>query len=295
MLIWYAKGRGDSRLFGYVRACKPELRVREYELYKAVYCSLCRELGRAFGPFARFTLSYDFTFLAMLRLSMRDECPGFKKKRCAFNPLIRCNCTKGADLDFTAAAMIFLYYKILDDIADSKGFKRLLRRAARPLFGHARKRAVKRHPELDRLVGESVRMQRQAEQADFAGIDPVCEPTARLLSELFAMTDAPPAQKRVLGRLGYCVGKWVYLADALDDVEDDKKSGSYNPILRSGTLTPGDVRGIMNMCAAEAAAALELLEPRRFAGIFENIVCQGLPSVQKQIGTKEKKLRERSL
>ena len=54
-------------MFGYVKPYKPELRVRELEEYKAVYCGLCRELGQSFGLFARFTLSYDFAFLAMLK------------------------------------------------------------------------------------------------------------------------------------------------------------------------------------------------------------------------------------
>lgn len=57
-------------MFGYVKAYKPELKVRDYEQYKAVYCSLCKTLGREYGLFARLTLSYDFTFAALLRLAL---------------------------------------------------------------------------------------------------------------------------------------------------------------------------------------------------------------------------------
>lgn len=69
-------------MFGYVKAYKPELKVRDYEQYKAVYCSLCKTLGREYGLFARLTLSYDFTFAALLRLALSGECPGFHKSRC---------------------------------------------------------------------------------------------------------------------------------------------------------------------------------------------------------------------
>jgi hypothetical protein len=59
-------------VFGYVKAYKPELRVKEFEFYKAVYCSLCRDLGKKYGLVSRFSLSYDFTFLALLQLSLDD-------------------------------------------------------------------------------------------------------------------------------------------------------------------------------------------------------------------------------
>ena len=78
-------------MFGYIRIGKPELKVKEYDMYKAVYCSLCRELGKEYGFFTRFTLSYDFTFLALLELSLREDFCGTHRKRCVCNPLKKCN------------------------------------------------------------------------------------------------------------------------------------------------------------------------------------------------------------
>ena len=76
-------------MFGYVRPCVPELRVRENEIYRAAYCTLCRTLGRRYGLLARLTLSYDFTFLALLRLGLLPSCSGFEQRRCVANPLKR--------------------------------------------------------------------------------------------------------------------------------------------------------------------------------------------------------------
>ena len=53
-------------MFGYIIAEKSELRIKEYDMYKAVYCSLCKTLGKKYGVISRFTLSYDFTFLGLL-------------------------------------------------------------------------------------------------------------------------------------------------------------------------------------------------------------------------------------
>ena len=75
-------------MFGFVKAYKPELRVKEFDFYKAVYCSLCRDLGKKYGIVARFSLSYDFTFLSLLHMSLTDGCTAIERKRCVCNPLI---------------------------------------------------------------------------------------------------------------------------------------------------------------------------------------------------------------
>lgn len=66
-------------MFGYIRPFQPELRMKEYEAYKSVYCGLCKELGRRYGIFARFTLSYDFTFLAILSMAVQTNMPDLRK------------------------------------------------------------------------------------------------------------------------------------------------------------------------------------------------------------------------
>ena len=58
-------------MFGYIRPNKPELLVKEYDLYKSAYCGLCKRMGKDYGRLSRLALSYDGTFLAML--SMRSE------------------------------------------------------------------------------------------------------------------------------------------------------------------------------------------------------------------------------
>ena len=98
-------------LFGYIRPFQPELRIKEYEAYKSVYCGLCKELGRQYGIFARFTLSYDFTFLAILSMAVQKDPPAFGKIRCLINPFKKCSsCHKDGITDRIAAqAMITLY------------------------------------------------------------------------------------------------------------------------------------------------------------------------------------------
>ena len=84
-------------MFGYIRPFKPEMRVCEYEAYKGIYCALCKALGKEYGIAARFALSYDGAFVALLSVSLSQECATMQKGRCTCNPLKGCNFLCGAE------------------------------------------------------------------------------------------------------------------------------------------------------------------------------------------------------
>ncbi len=276
-------------MFGYIRIAKPELKVKEYEMYKAIYCSLCKNLGHSYGFLSRLTLSYDFTFLALLNMSLSDECVGVERKRCAFNPLKKCNYCKGTDfLEMpAAAAMIMLYYKIADNIADEKGFKKLGYMILRPFFGSARKKAVRRFPMLESIVSEYINTQALLEKDDCRDMDKAADPTAKALGEIFTLCSDDGVQKRVLYRLGYCMGRYIYLLDAACDLKDDIKKGSYN-VLKNGS--EGDtskyikdrVEPQLYFCINEACKAFELLDIKKFKTILGNIIYLGLEDTFKK-------------
>ena len=50
-------------MYGYVRPVKGELKIREYEYFRAAYCGLCEALKRRCGLLARFVVNYDLTFM----------------------------------------------------------------------------------------------------------------------------------------------------------------------------------------------------------------------------------------
>lgn len=130
-------------MFGYVRPFKPYMRMFEYDIYKAVYCGLCKDMGRRYGFVTRFTLSYDFAFLSLMDLSVRGVKLDAEKQRCIAHPLKKTMCAKcTCDLKYTSsAAVILTYHKLRDDIAD-KGLKGKLAAFALLPFSksHIRKR-----------------------------------------------------------------------------------------------------------------------------------------------------------
>lgn len=288
-------------MFGYVRAFAPELKVRENETYKAVYCTLCRELGRSFGLLSRLTLSYDFTFLALLRLATEDSCTGFVSKHCTFNPLKKCNFCKntGNILEPVAAAeVIMAYYKLLDNIADGGFFGKIGCTLIRPFFASWRRRAARKYPKIEKAVSEYIKQQQAVESNGCDSIDRAAEPTARALSYIFSVCSDNDREVRVLERMGYLAGKWVYLIDALADMDEDLKSGGYNVLLRTGQGEDEVKERVvcdLNVCIGELGKTYDLLGVRRYDGILRNIIYLGLPhSIEQTVNKKEKK-HERSV
>lgn len=271
-------------MFGYIRAEKPELKMREYEIYRGVYCSLCRRLGKSYGFLSRLTLSYDFTFLALLDMSMRDGCTSFKPGRCPFNPAKRCNYLKdGEQLDFSAsAAMIMLYYKIADDIKDEKGFKKLSALIIKPVFSRAHKKAAKAFPQVEKYVSDYMKSQNALEAENCESVDRAAEPTANVMANILSLLSDNQNQTRALARLGYCLGRYIYILDAACDYEKDEKSGSYNVLRYVKGERHEYVPSQLYFAINEAAKAFELLDIKKHKPILGNIIYLGLEATFKK-------------
>lgn len=272
-------------MFGYVKAFQPELKMKDYEVYRAMYCSLCKTLGSRYGLGARMFLNYDLSFMALALTALADDCTGFVPKRCDFNPSKKCNIAKEVSPALETAAdscILLTYYKIKDTISDSRGKKRAAAYSSLPYMKKLFKKAEKLNPHFADMAREYIESQAEVEKEKPASIDRAAHPSAFLLSQFFSHDEKDEAQKTVRERLGYCLGRWVYLIDACDDFYDDLKSGNYNPytLIFSENTAKEDIhekmKGDLNQTAAEAAAALDLIDTKRFHDILENVIYDGL-------------------
>ena len=277
-------------MFGYLQVDKAELKVREWESYKSVYCGLCRQMGRDYSFLSRLALSYDCTYYTMLLLSLHHSCMGFDDGRCRFNPLKKCKFAQCSDDCYGKAAalsVISVYYKLLDDIRDGGFFKRLGAGFLKLFFGRWRKKAVKRYPEIDAIVSDMLSAQFEAESDHNISLDAAAHPTAQMLACILALDAANEAERRVLHELGYQLGRWVYFMDAADDYLKDKKRGSFNPFSDVGADGLADcAQGILNQSLARAYDAYQLLTLRDFKGILDNMILLGFPLKQNTVLSK---------
>ena len=222
-------------------------------------------------------------------MAMSDGCDGFVQKRCTFNPIKKCNyCKDDSVCDLpAAAAMIMLYYKIKDNIEDEKGLKKLGFCILKPIFSGARKKAAKQYPEIECIVKEYIAEQSVIEKKGCFDIDKAADPSGKMLSRLLQLLSDDTTQKRILDRLGYCIGRYIYLLDAACDLEDDNEKLRYNPI-----LVPFEVDNKQHIkehiepqlyfCINEASRAFELLDIKKHRDILGNIIYLGLEQTFKK-------------
>lgn len=280
-------------MFGYVRPYKQELLVREFYTYKSVYCGLCKQLKKDYGIISTLLLNYDCTFFALFGIALNEEKPEIVKGRCCCNPLKRCNfCKISDDILQKAAALCIIasYYKLKDDIADSRLLKRILARMLIPLLMFKRKKAAKKYPDIEDMISKMLSEQLSVEKDENCIIDKAAEPTAKMYAKTMEILSKSEAESRIYRNFGYFFGKWVYLIDAIDDYEKDKKHGSFNPFITSKVLENKDeeeakqyFNEVLNQCIAQYNAAYALINTTRFDGIIDNILGYGTAMMQKKI------------
>ena len=295
-------------MFGYVKADTAELRVRENEYYRAIYCGLCKAQGKCTGQCSRFTLSYDMTFLATVRMAVSGVTPSFKRGRCIAHPLKkRSYALINAELEFCAyATSILSYGKCLDDISDERGKKKLLASIARIFMSGGRRRALKTKGKLkeESYAYEKLReldsfvISKLAELSDFeehskvASVDIPADIFGDIMEKIASFGLTGNAE-RIMRKIGRHLGRWVYITDAADDMAEDLQKGRFNPFIRiyDGKLPTREQKEVISdalkveLCEAEVAFDLIDHKSRDMQEIINNIIYLGMPkSAQKALG-----------
>lgn len=279
---------GGEHVFGYVKPYTPELKMIENQYYRAAYCGLCRAMRDEIGVLSRMTLSYDITFLVLARLALTGEIPEFHKKRCFLHPLKKRLVMKKNDaLLFSAhVSAILTQYKIADDVTDEKGFKKIGALLLKSLFSHSYKKAKKGYLELDKSVKEHLSSLRCTEREKTRSADKPAALFGALMSDIMTIGIEEGEKERIGATIGTAIGRWIYLIDALDDIEKDRKTGSYNPFIllfdgaeldREKML---DIKAAMLSVLGKAVSAFDLLDfdgRRDLEGLISNVLTEGMP------------------
>lgn len=217
-------------MFGYVIPDKPNMFMKDYSLYRAYYCGLCKAIGTRCSETMRFMTNYDVTFLSLLIHGVRGEEVKINNEGCILSPLKKKPILKTNPLleRIVDVNTLLAHYKCVDDINDERSFsKKFLDSAV--IKGHY-KRAKKRESELNSLMEKYFKEQSELEKANEQSIDKVAHPFGVILKET-AKALAKDSYSESLGELAYHLGRFVYILDAIDDIDDDFKKKEYNPFL----------------------------------------------------------------
>lgn len=268
-------------MFGYVVPNEPELKIREYDRYKSVYCGLCQTLRRKFGPAAQLSLNNDMTFLALLQTSLYedDEEEKLSDYRCPLHPVKKLRIASSESIDYAADMTILLSWGILKDHwQDDHDTKALIQIK---LLHCAVKQVRRQYPRQYRAVKQYMIALAQAEEKKDKDLDALAGLTGQMLGEIFVRHDDPWA--RGLRETGFYLGKFIYLMDAYEDFPEDKKKKRFNPYvdMRNDADDKDEafeqmIYGYLNQMMACCAMAFEGLPLTKDKEILRNIIYAGV-------------------
>ena len=211
-------------MFGYVKTDFPNLYVKDVTLYKAMYCGLCKGIGKSCGQRGRLVLNYDLTFLSILLHNLLDLDIKVEPQHCIIHAITKRPVAVVDSLTerISALNVILARYKLNDDVNDDgKG------RAFRLFINQAYKKAKKSEPELDNIVKSCYKDLISYEKTGGDSVDISADPFGRMMSEIVRVLAGKVADENLLS-LAYSLGKWIYLIDAIDDYDKDVKKKSFN-------------------------------------------------------------------
>lgn len=267
-------------MYGRIIVNQSELKFREFDVYRSYYCGLCRSLGKS-GRLKSMCLTYDLTFLSMLLNSLYETETSVCKKRCICHVCKKHSETMHKYSSYVADMSILLaYYKCLDDFHDDKNFIRLL-------YSFYLKPTVKkieqRYTTKCNLIRNLLSQLSLIEKSD--SIDEAANIFGNITSIIFTPED--DIWHDTLSSFGFYLGKFIYIADAYEDIDSDLKKNRPNPFKKmyQSPNFDSECKTILNMYAASAADEFEKLPIIENAEILRNVIYSGI--WQKIEGVKE--------
>ena len=269
-------------MFGYITPDTPYLFKKDEKLYQAVYCGLCKSIGKGCGQTARTALTYDMAFMSALVHNIRHSDVEIKRAHCVLHCIKKRYVAKVDDITVMLGCIntALAYYKLLDDKAD--GDKKAI---LRHLYKKGLKRAKKMHGGAVEIIQRGMKEQSSVEKGGCSIIEMAAEPSAVMMKELsvYALGEYSTPETEALF---YDIGKWVYLIDALDDYDKDVKKHRFNVLYNAfGEKCVADaveknreeLTFLFDSLFADMCSRISKIEFGFNKDLTDNIILRGIP------------------
>ena len=218
-------------MFGYLNVEKERLTQGEYGLWHTFLCGVCLSAKRLLNNSSRLTSNYDINFFNVLFHSYLNIDVEIYNDKCAASPFKKRPLLRPDEITdkLAQANVILMYYNLLDDKRD--GGMSLKKRAAFNLLKKPFSKASQAAPQLARTIENRYRELARLGEEDCRVLDMVCEPFSALTRDFAVWALGEENVGEYILNLCYNIGKWIYLIDALDDLEKDYARKNYNPLV----------------------------------------------------------------
>ncbi len=261
-------------MFGYIVIGKPELKFKEYDIYRGYYCGLCRSLKKQFSQSARLSLNYDLTFLGLMLSSLYEPETTTHLERCALHPLKKQIKYENECIDYASQMSIVLsYLKCEDDWLDEK-------KISRRLYGQLLKNdynQIKREmPDKIEQIEVALQKMQALEKKEQPNLDALVNLFGQVMGLVFSYRQ--DEWQSDLYTFGEALGKFIYLLDAYDDLEKDIEAKRFNPLIERSKQPEFEenCHHLLEMMIAKASEIFEYLPIVENADIIRNILYNGV-------------------
>ena len=278
-------------MFGYVIVNKAEMKFKEFDIYHSYYCGLCQKLKEKYGAAGQIALRYDMTFLLMLLSGLYEpETVQFGCK-CIAHPFEKHTARSNYFTEYMADMnVLFAYYKCQDDWEDERKLHKLL--YGKALEGKTRKAReiyLDKYRKIDLLMHDLT----EAEKSGKADIDTMAGLFGQIMARIVVCKEDEWTEN--LARFAFYLGKFIYLMDAYEDVEEDIRKGTYNPLkkLYHNPDFEEECRTILTMMMSECCKEFEQLPILENVEILRNVLYSGVWCRYEAVREKRSKVKEK--
>ncbi len=260
-------------MFGYLVADISRLDGAQLERYRSVYCGLCRTLRQRHGFGAGLTLNYDLTFLILLLNSLYEPEEETGTETCLRHPYAPQSWVKSEISDYAADLNVMLaYLKCLDNWADDGSLVSL---AEGKLLKKSGEKCQSLYPRQTAAMKNAMERIWELEKNNIEDADAAASAFGDFMGEALVYRD--DRWSGDLRAMGSSLGKFIYVMDAVIDLDGDAAHGRYNPFRRYyGLDNEQYFRDILKMFLSECVYCFDRLPLVQDAAILKNILCFGL-------------------
>lgn len=262
-------------MFGYIAINKAEMKFKDYDMYHSYYCGLCKRLKDIYGRSGQMTLTYDMTFLIVLLTGLYEPETSVETVNCIAHPFQKHTARINPYTDYSAAMnLVFSYYKCRDDWEDERKRKSYL---AAKILSSRIKDIADIYPDKVARISYDLQKLSYYEKLGETDLDKMAGFFGDIMAEIFAYQK--DEWELSLKRIGFFLGKFIYLMDAYEDVDADRKTGCYNPLKEAYQTDPDfseNCRKLLTLMMAECSREFEKLPILLHADIIRNILYSGV-------------------
>lgn len=270
---------------------KPDFKgvPKEYKKeYKSFYCGLCKALKRQYNYIGILSLNYEITAFLILLSGLKEERNKVFHGSCTITPFVPVAYIDYFQDDLICAAnlsVLISHYEIKDNLQDIGGLKwnvinKLMAKKVNKSINFLQDDYIK----IDN-AGYSYYKTEIDESAKF---EDILESDGNLiesfLSPLVKNDDETSAS---LFKLANLLGQWIYLIDACDDLDDDIKNGSFNPLFLNDDSD--DINSIIQAIETKITIIIKSLPIMCYYNLIEYIFIDNLQKMSRKVMLKFKR------